>query len=148
MTKQRKPPAIKTAKPTEQPKKTRKVRAVKVPPGADPLVRMLPCQLTLAEVDAYAIEAARLGVEIDATVKRLADQNLAAQHAIKDMRKQISKLQHQAVEGVALREVRCRELPIPSESKVVLLRSDTGEYVEDLRPITAADLNGNLFGDK
>jgi hypothetical protein len=144
--KARKPPApsIQTA-----PKKaTRKPKSPKPPPGADPLVRMLPCQLTLAEVDAYAMEAARLGVEIDATVQRVADQNLAAQHTIKAMRQQISKLQQQAVEGVAMREVQCRELPIPSESKVVLLRCDTGEYIEDLRPITAADLNGNLFGDK
>jgi hypothetical protein len=149
--KSRKPPAPSKTTMTgilKGPRTPRKPKSPKPPPGAYPLVRMLPCPLTDAERNERAMKAVELGSSIEREIAEVAERNTLSRKILRGLRDDAHRYQQEALNGVELREVQCEELPRMDDGKVVLIRSDTGEYVEDLRPITAADTNLNLFEGK
>jgi hypothetical protein len=140
--------ARKTPAPSIQTAPKKVARKPKPPPGADPLVRMLPCPLTEAERNERAMKAVELGSSIEREIAEVAERNTLSRKILRGLRDDAHRYQQEALDGVELRPVPCEEHVNVEHLRVDIVRSDTKRFIEVLRDATPDELSGNLFGDK
>jgi hypothetical protein len=105
--------------------------------------RELKCPLTDEERRAKGDEIARTLEAYDLLEDTSKEDSRAAKDELKDLRKHSQKLARQIREGAELRNVECYERPDYAGNVVHLLRTDTGEVVEE-RPMRMDERQGVL----
>lgn len=141
--------------PTMKPKKTKPKSngssSAKSSPGDDnPVERAryddrLPCKLDPVDLPARAYELAKVTHDLEETRERKRESNAKYRERITFLQERANELA-ESVEGkTELRSVEVVEYLLPRTNTVRIVRSDTGEIVEE-HAATPEDLQEGLFG--
>jgi hypothetical protein len=137
----KKTPAVKI-KTIPKPAKAKKSKKAVGEAERDPLVRDLPCELSMDEREVHSMKASELSYERKTLLSEMKRRDKEDRQKLKALATDIERLSDEAATGFETVPVQCSE-EIDGED-VKLVRTDTGEEVER-RPITPEEATRDLF---
>lgn len=114
-------------------------------PSPTPRYRQLPVKLTEKERMARAMSAAELQSDYNEIEERKKETTRSLGQQLKDLRKDIEKLQRAVRTGSEHQDVQIETRRNEDRRTIETVRLDTGEII-DSRPMTVEERQGKLFG--